>query len=120
MKTRYGRLRVIWPGEKREREFYAALGEAISAWQGVEAALFRVHLAVIGPRNPGALAAAFHQMQTFNMKLQATDMAVRYALLGNEEIICEWESLVKKMNKKNERRNHLAHFMVEIIPSEDE
>ena len=67
--------------EAQQRDFFAALGRALSGWQFVESALYLVHEAAILPAIPSAFAASFHQVQTFRLKLQITDMALRACLI---------------------------------------
>jgi hypothetical protein len=102
-----------FPSEKHIAEFYETLGRAISAWQSVEEALYMLYERCIDPRRPGAAGASFHSIQTFNIKLSATDAAVQFALLdASQEDRDEWECLRSALNKKAERRNHFAHFQV--------
>jgi hypothetical protein len=101
-----------YPDDDQIEDFYAAVGHAIAAWQLVESELCAVHHVATFPGIPGAMYAAFHAIQTFNMKLAMTDMAVRFVLYDQEELRTEWARLKQRLTKKNEKRNHLAHFMV--------
>lgn len=101
------------PDEAQITEFYAALGRAIAAWQLVEMALYELYEAAIVPRRPGAAAAAFHERQQFSSKLEATNMAVRFALLDSPAALTKtWARLRKLANDKADHRNRFAHFQV--------
>lgn len=126
-KTIVGRRASVYVDDEQQAAFHAALGSAISSWQSVESALARVYDAAILPLAPDAAMAAFHQIQTFKMKLQTTDLAVRCILLKHEkakhpvakphlpEIAPEWTKLYKRMEDKSQRRNELAPFFVYIV-----
>jgi hypothetical protein len=100
------------PKEDTVRDFYCALGQAISTWQSVESALLEVLRAATDPQVPGALNAAFHSLQ-FNGQLIATDAAVQFALRCNVYTLAltnRWDALRTKLDNKQKRRNALVHF----------
>jgi hypothetical protein len=110
--------------DKEQQDFFAALGRALSCWQFVESSLHALFEAAIQPALPDALSASFHQIQTFNGKLQVTDVAVRVALLQRTRegtlkddggTLHEWEKLFDNLKKKNDRRNELAHFSGSLV-----
>jgi len=105
-----------YPDEARIEAFYAALGKAISWWNLVETHLYLIAEASTRPQIPGAFAAGFHAVQTFQMKLVITDMAVRFRLLDHNrpELLKSWEQLFEKARDKAIRRNHFAHFSMEV------
>lgn len=99
--------------ERQLEEFYAKLGRAIAAWQLVETMLSQVYVAAIWPAIPQALMASFHAVQTFNGKLTLTDAAVRYVLKDPAQPLGEaWSNLWGRLQEKNDRRNHFAHYSV--------
>jgi len=107
-----------YPDLEQIKEFYCALGMAISTWQHVEAALFLTFDRAVVPGLQGAAASAFHALQHTQSKLNATDAAVQFALLQEadharrEVLLREWQVIRRKVNNRLERRNHLAHFEV--------
>lgn len=105
-------LEDILPDAKLQSEFYEALGRGIAAWQRVEASLCQLYIIAVQPAIPGAATASFYAAQSFSMKLSLTDAAMRFSLMGKDEALSTWEKLKAKMNKKNERRNEMAHLAV--------
>src|SRR5262249_14652351 len=103
------------PSNEQVAEFLAAVGTALAAWQGVEEALYLLFERATGPKRPGASGCSFHALHTFNVKINATDAAVRFALLSappahQRKLDEEWIKLSKKAQKRSQKRNHLAHF----------
>src|SRR5204863_4296997 len=103
-------------------KFYSTLGEAVSTWQLVEGALYKVYEKSINPQTPGAAACGFHALQSFNVKLMATDAAVRFAIVNKAEVLGarldestqklldEWDTLHDRANTKSQQRNAFVHF----------
>ena len=99
--------------------FYAALGGAISGWQLVETALYEVYERAIVPQQPGAAAAGFHAIQTFNGKLAVTDAAIRFRLWALPDVLESWIHLKRRADKRSQRRNQLVHFSTWIMFNEE-
>ena len=102
------------PSPEQVKEFFEAVGIAMSAWQLVEQALHLIFERSTVPARPGAAACAFHTL-LFRSKLESADAAVRFALLSAEEskipiLTEEWAKLRKKTAKRNKARNNFAHF----------
>jgi hypothetical protein len=107
-----------YPDEKQIARFFEVLGRAISTWQLVETALYEVYERTICPKRPGACGASFHAVQTFNIKLALTDAAVQFAFAEDGETLNVWDSIVKRAQKKSQRRNQFAHFSTFIMFNE--
>jgi hypothetical protein len=107
------------PSEAQIAEFFHVLGRAITFWQLVETALYQVYERAISPTRPGACAASFHALQAFNVKLSATDAAVRFCLAENSDLLDEWDKLKEHAQKKSGRRNEFVHFSTYIMRDEE-
>jgi hypothetical protein len=107
-----------YPNQEQIITFYSTLGQAVSAWQLVESALYVVYEKSTKPQIQGAASCGFHAIQTFNIKLIVTDAAVRFYLLKCQECLPEWELLYKKSDTKSAQRNKLVHFSTYIMYSE--
>lgn len=107
-----------FPNEEQISRFFDVLGRAISVWQIVETALYEVFERAVMPGAPGACGAAFHAIQTFNLKLRATDAAVRFRLSGKPVLLDEWESIKADADTKSQRRNQMVHFVTYIMTNE--
>ncbi|MDE2005238.1 MAG: hypothetical protein KGI51_01625 [Rhodospirillales bacterium] len=111
-------IRQIFPNlptPYQVKTFYAAVGQAIAAWQNVEAALYEVYRASTGARRPGAEAAAFFAVASARAKLTLTSAAVEFAALGEPEALKGWSALRNRVGKKTNRRNDIAHAAVWIL-----
>jgi hypothetical protein len=104
-----------YPDEAQIARFLETLGRAITFWQVVETELYEVYEAAIGPQRPGATASGFHAIQTFNIKLAATDAAVRFCLAEKTDLHAEWEKIRRSAVNKSMRRNQLVHFSTFIM-----
>ena len=109
------RLFPDYPNEHQINRFYATLGGAISAWQLVETALYEIYERAVRPGHPGAAGAAFHAIQTFNIKIAVTEAAVIFRLGAMPDLLKEWDRLKIQANKKSQRRNQLVHFSTFIM-----
>lgn len=107
-----------YPDERQIANFFATLGRAVTVWQTVETALYMVFERATEPNMPGASAAAFHAIQTFTIKLAATDAAVRFRIVNNRALLDEWASLRSDADAKSIRRNQFVHFSTYIMVDE--
>ena len=89
-----------------------ALGHAIAAWQFVEQELCRVFFTVLNHRTAGTLA--YYSIVNFNARLNMVH-SVALNSSRDQQLVNEWNVLVKQMNKKAAIRNKLAHFSVDIV-----
>lgn len=109
-----------YPNEEQIARFFDVLGRAVTVWQLVETALYEVYERALLPERPGACGAAFHAIQTFNIKLAATDAAVRFCLAGDKTgLLDQWEKVRANADKKSKRRNEFVHFSTYIMFNEE-
>jgi hypothetical protein len=113
------RLFPNYPDDAQISKFFEVLGRAVSLWQLVETSLYEVYERALAPRHPGAAAAGFHAIQTFQMKLTVTDAAVRFALLDHSELIDEWQKPRRDADAKSARRNQFVHLSTWIMYNEE-
>jgi hypothetical protein len=106
------RLYPLLPTPSQVKTFYAAMGEAIAAWQLVESALYEVYRQSTIANRPGAEACAFYAVPSFRTKLNMTSAAVQFALMANAALFAEWSTLVNQAGKRSDRRNEIAHGAV--------
>lgn len=109
--------------EEEEREFYAALGKAITQWQAIEEWLAMIFASAVGKQSADVTAnAALHAVINFNTKLAMTSTAIEMlAFLSTFErppgtespMLMEWTTLRTRCEKRSGRRNELAHFAME-------
>jgi hypothetical protein len=104
-----------YPDQKQIKEFYQAIGIALTAWQMVESALYLIFERSIVPKRPGSAGCAFHAPQHSKTQLAMADAAVRFAFFSADEekrndLIERWDKLRRKVDKKLTIRNHFAHF----------
>jgi hypothetical protein len=99
--------------EEEERHFYAAIGETLVQWQLVEAALAEIFCWSMGAGPFAAANMAFHTIQSFDSKLGMTHSAL-VSLLASTPYLAEWNALRNKASRRNDRRNHIAHFSMAI------
>ena len=114
----FRRLFPDYPNEAQISRFLQALGRSITVWQLVETALYEVYEVAIGPQRPGAAASGFHAIQTFQIKLKATNAAIRFLFYDNSGLDEEWQKLYQSADKKSQRRNQLVHFSTYIMSRE--
>ena len=105
-------LETLTIEDERER-FYAALGKAITQWQHVEAAVGRIFSNAISITEHEATNHAFYAIISFDTKLYMTDCAVCASSITKSKLD-RWKPLYNKANRRNKRRNYLAHYMLEI------
>jgi hypothetical protein len=99
------------PDSDQIGDFYVRLGMAIAAWQFVEADLVHVYSASVKSWGHDAIAASFHVPTSFRVRLNMTDEAVGRAGLP-VNLVDEWKALYKRLRKKGDRRNDIAHSVV--------
>jgi hypothetical protein len=96
---------------KQRSEFFAAIGEAVSAWQHVELMLYRVYECLIEPGKIAACNAAFYAVRDFRLKLDITNAAAEQSLMRSP-LLEKWRKLSKKAGNRSIKRNHIVHFIV--------
>lgn len=94
----------------RQREFYEAVGRAVTVWQMVESRLLEIYVALIRPRQPFAAMASFNSVMSLNARLTMLMSAADEAL--NETGAELLKKLISKIKKKSKQRNLLAHYML--------
>lgn len=96
---------------RQQREFYEALGRAISQWAMVEDAIYHTFRTIIDPGDWVGAAAAFHAVINANTKLDMIDAAIsvskKHAARHDD-----WITLHNKIRKRSSRRAKLAHWTV--------
>lgn len=100
--------------EKERHDLLLAVGEAISAWSRVEAALQDVFHICIGGKALGPTSAAFIAIENFRSKLAVCDAVVK-AHLGKNQLIGFWEKQFEQTRRLSRIRNTLAHGQVVIL-----
>lgn len=98
------------PVTEGERDFYAALGWAMTQWQDVEYALALISDALAGgPQASGGREPARRPIG-FETRLDAVDAAAQAALEGRR--LETWNRLYKKLSDQASVRDELLHFSV--------
>ena len=88
---------------------YLAVGVAITRWQLVEGALTQLFIVLLRAK-ANAASAAFNSVLSFRTKV---DMVRKAAVVQlKDTLLDECMSLCKRLDKKANKRNQLAHFMV--------
>jgi hypothetical protein len=114
------------PNLKDEKEFYEAIGRAITEWAHVEAQLFEIFHASVGGKRHVSLSA-YYAALSLQVKLQMTTDALT-ARLNHEPtnpgfqiiehpLVKKWDKLDSKIDKASKKRNQLAHYHA-VINSE--
>lgn len=106
--------------DEETRQFYHALGLAISRWQQVEVSLGQIFCCLlIGPARSGdatkpkAANAAYYAALNFNVKLAMTHFAFQmHSGRMPKALRDEWKSLHNRIGKRAKERNELVHFIV--------
>jgi hypothetical protein len=107
---------------EEEKEFYMAIGKAITQWQEVEGKLAMIFSASMSgnqrtEKMHNAYAnAAFHTVLNFETKLGMTNSAIEMAhfSLGYTDLkmLEAWHPLFNRASRRAKRRNELAHFQM--------
>lgn len=111
-----------YPDETQIARFFEVLGRAITVWQLVEKALYEIYERALAPSCPRACGASFHAIQTFNLKLNVANAAIRARFVEDAEkpLLEEWAALFRDANDKAKRRNQFAHFSTFIMFNEEQ
>jgi len=102
--------------QEKIRSFYFAVGFAITQWQQVELALTQLFTLLL-KSDARATSAAFNSVLSFRTKLAMVRSAAAVQLKDNP-LLDECISLCNRLEKKAQKRNQLAHFMVIQEPVE--
>ncbi len=97
--------------------FYYELGLAFTQWAQVEHAFQHIYTSSFKNYDM-AIAMSFRAIDNFRSKLQVADVAFNLNL--SFEQFAEWETLKKKLNKRNQERNQLAHRYIKNKPENKE
>ncbi len=101
--------------ETARKEFFAALGEAISSWYWVELRLFYMISRLLGFKDIKAAGAAFSAVINFNARLSMVDAAFQ-TKTQDEGLHADWNRLQKRLKKHARKRNNVAHLTVITFP----
>ncbi len=71
-----------------------------------------VFLCAVSARNYEAAQAAFAEIISFDGKLSACGAAVRVALSDHPDLLEQWQSISRRLTRKKQIRNKLAHAQV--------
>jgi hypothetical protein len=107
------------PPKAEERLFSEVLGRALGNWQHVEGQISSIFSRILGRTNDSYKAAniALNTILSFDTKLSMTHAAVTSLLAESEGALAEWNPLKNRANRRNDRRNELAHFGVVFHPN---
>jgi hypothetical protein len=101
------------PKDADDKEFYAAIGHALSLWQAVEEVYFQILKDLIRPKNLEGLAAVYYSLSGGGQtRLQIVDAAAEQMLSARPQLLKEWKSLHKAAKNASTKRNELAHLSV--------
>lgn len=92
-----------------EKEFYYALGRAISKWADIENNLFLLYQRIINSENRFGMSASYFSIVNFSNKLDMVNKVLRASFYENE-MVEKWERLFDRIRSNNIHRNHIAHF----------
>jgi hypothetical protein len=92
-----------------EGELERALGQAISAWAGIEGALCSIFCQATTAQSRDAAAAAFTAIISFEVQIAVTRAAMDITYSGNKPVWELWSELVKRVDMVRPLRNKLAH-----------
>ena len=92
-----------------EKEFYYALGRAISQWADVEERLYLLYQKIINSDNFFGMSASYFSIINFSNKLDMVDKVLR-ASYFDDKILKKWDKISDRIRTKNIHRNHLAHY----------
>jgi len=108
------------PPKAEERLFSEVLGRALGNWQHVEGQISSIFSRILGRTNDSYKAAniALNTILSFDTKLSMTHAAVTSLLAESEGALAEWNPLKNRANRRNARRNELAHFGVVFHPND--
>ena len=91
-------------------DFLNALGAALLAWQRVENNLFLIFNFLAGPhKKPAVLSAIYYSGVNLMPRLKMVNATAEVVLKDNP-YLQEWKKLHKKILKRADNRNSLAHF----------
>lgn len=96
--------------EEEEAKFYESLGRALSAFAGVEGAMYHL-FSVLLTGAPGGSAKAgvvFGNIENFRSKLNVLSELVCYTIRV-PELLRRWEELRTSLDRRARKRNQLAH-----------
>jgi len=92
-----------------EKEFYYALGRAVSQWADVEDRLYLLYQKIINSDNFFGMSASYFSNINFSNKFDMVDKVLR-ASHYDESILKEWGKISERIRKKNIHRNRIAHY----------
>jgi hypothetical protein len=111
---------------QRRKEFFASLGECITAWAAVEQKLFDLFQMALGTDREKS-AILFWAIPAFSMRLSYTSMFVTHCLKtdANKKTKAQktWNALQQDIENLRAVRNklvHQPHLEDEVIPADDE
>jgi hypothetical protein len=122
-KIKKAELRSLFPNlptTYEEKAFYEQLGRTNAAWQLVEQALYEIYSALMASKRPGAVAAAFFSIPSFNTSLAMTHQAACFVLFDKLDLLQEWKSIRSRAKRKLNHRNKVAHGAVWVQFQEPE
>jgi hypothetical protein len=91
---------------EEQQIFYYEIGLTITQWASVEHSFQNAYVASFGKFNH-ATSATFYSIENFRSKLSAADAAFHWNL--KVELKPTWASIYKKLRKRSQARNALAH-----------
>jgi hypothetical protein len=95
------------------RDFYVAIGRAITAFANIERVLAQTFSAATGDTKKAATDALF-VVPTFDAKLAATNAALKAALVNDQDRLGRWKPLANRAKAASEIRNIIAHNTIWI------
>ena len=95
-----------------EGELERALGQAISAWAGIEGALCSIFCQATTAQNRDAAAAAFTAIMSFEVQTAVTRAAMGVTYADNKQVWEIWSELAKRLEILRPLRNKLAHGQI--------
>ncbi len=93
--------------EQSSEELLRNMGHVMTAWQGIEHAVFDIFQHFFEPDHYDVAATAFFAVQAFETRMQMVDALMTQ--FASDEQGDKWECLHKKIRKKGSKRNTVAH-----------
>jgi len=105
--------------EKLAFELYASIGQALTAWSGVEWQLSRLFSQSISPKgfdptlSSSVAERAFWSVHSFEAKLKMTNATIKESFYwAEDDLLKKWTNLKNRLSKSNSCRNKIAHGSV--------
>jgi hypothetical protein len=102
-------------GDSNAEVLYASVGRALSNWEFLQFSLAFLFAACSGAAFPYPVMRAFGQSMLVTAKLDMIQYAADASLASHKDLLARVTDLVKLVRGYNDRRNDIAHGVVQIF-----